>query len=249
MFKEEAADKALSFNNAGVFMLENGHIGVAWNLFKGSLELYRLVEGTQDQMIVDMAAFSTNPYIVHADGHLKQINNGLIERMGATRPDNSTTGNVATQANEDTNEIEANTSSREVDFVFYSPYIYDKGFCIPEVLSAKIGLSSAIVIFNLAMVEQLVNPTSNQAISLYELALSLLVGYPIRAFGVAILNNMGVWRFQNNDIDRAHKCMEMLARAITYLKSTKDIGVEEFQAIQRNIRWILTPTCIASAAA
>lgn len=73
-------------------------------------------------------------------------------------------------------------------------------------------LKSAIVIFNLALVEHTVDRSSGTAISLYELAASLLVNRETSTlFGVALVNNIGIWYYENDVIESSQRCMKYLS--------------------------------------
>jgi hypothetical protein len=81
---------------------------------------------------------------------------------------------------------------------------------------ALMGNDSATIIFNLALVDHLKNPFSDHAIALYELALKLRSGlFKEDVSGIALINNIGVWCYENGDIDSAMNCMSHLSHYVS----------------------------------
>ena len=105
---------------------------------------------------------------------------------------------------------------------------------------------SATIIFNLAIVDHLKNRLSEQAVSLYELAMTLLAGDVVDLLGISLMNNMGVWCYENGDMDGAMACMAHLAG---FMVSCSSIDQAQKDGIQSNIIWLTYPPSPASPAA
>jgi hypothetical protein len=113
----------------------------------------------------------------------------------------------------------------------FVPYLYQEAMLITsQVLNVDDETSQqlimgSIVVFNLALVHQLRDRNCVQASSLYELSASLLqslstaaapsqvlqVTWPLR---LALLNNFGVWCYDNGDGECMITCMEYLRIAL-----------------------------------
>ena len=84
----------------------------------------------------------------------------------------------------------------------------------PLVRAVRSGMESATIIFNLALLDHLNYTASEQAIALYELAISLFrTGsisndeFFVDPLSISLLNNVAVWSYENGDIDGAQACM------------------------------------------
>lgn len=106
----------------------------------------------------------------------------------------------------------------------YSPRLLTKPLLLeapsndPLVRAVRSGKESATIIFNLALLDHLNYTVSEQAIELYELALSL-VRAGIDEFdilSISLLNNIGVWSYENGDIDGAEACMFQLVSILQH---------------------------------
>ena len=119
---------------------------------------------------------------------------------------------------------------------------------IPDTVdSVAARMSSATIIFNLALVDHLSNRFSTQAISLYELASTLISGYPCNTLGLALLNNIGVWCYESGDTTASERCMKELLKLVE--KHGDSMDPRERQGVLNNIHWFLNPHFTASPAA
>ena len=107
--------------------------------------------------------------------------------------------------------------------------------------------ASAAIIFNLALVDHLHNRASRQAISLYELATTLIVGDEVDHLGVSLINNIGVWCHDGGDFAAAQRCMDHLHKILPNCRGF--LSDAEVDGISSNIRSILNPPCSISPAA
>lgn len=83
-----------------------------------------------------------------------------------------------------------------------------------EFASTKSTTMCIKIIFNLALMHHMNDRASMKAYSLYEIALSLLLTLPLPTnsedllLHIAVLNNYGVWYFQNNEYSSMLTCFE-----------------------------------------
>jgi hypothetical protein len=105
------------------------------------------------------------------------------------------------------------------------------------------------VIFNLALVEHMFNRTSPQAVALYELSTSLLVGQVVNELSVALINNIGVWCYENDDIDTAQSCMDHLSRILRNPSGRRLLSDGDCKSVLSNISCMLMPRGTNSPAA
>jgi hypothetical protein len=150
----------------------------------------------------------------------------------------------------------------------YTPYIYacpfvikDKAASVSDIdasLSAR--QASAAIIYNLALVDHLHNRYSRQAISLYELATSLLVDEPVDMLGIALINNIGVWCYETGDVSAAQRCMEHLTFLLPTVsgresspaglpETNRCMSEQDHAALLSNISHVLNPPFSVSPAA
>eukprot|EP00529_Nitzschia_sp_RCC80_P023648 CAMPEP_0113481532 /NCGR_PEP_ID=MMETSP0014_2-20120614/22458_1 /TAXON_ID=2857 /ORGANISM="Nitzschia sp." /LENGTH=470 /DNA_ID=CAMNT_0000375033 /DNA_START=412 /DNA_END=1824 /DNA_ORIENTATION=- /assembly_acc=CAM_ASM_000159 len=93
----------------------------------------------------------------------------------------------------------------------------------PLVQAVRSGMESATIIFNLALLDHLNYTGSEQAIALYELAMSLVrTGsisnneFFVDPLSISLLNNVAVWSYENGDIDGAQACMFKLVSILQH---------------------------------
>ena len=144
-------------------------------------------------------------------------------------------------------------------FTLYTPFIYAKSIKLPEDRNATSiettssttttsRRDSAAIIFNLALVDHMQHRKSKQAVALYELAMTLLTGDAVDILGIALVNNIGVWCYENEDEDGALRCMGHLA---TFVRSN-GVNIEQEmirEGLHSNILFLLNPPFAASPAA
>eukprot|EP00538_Stauroneis_constricta_P009155 CAMPEP_0119567716 /NCGR_PEP_ID=MMETSP1352-20130426/36752_1 /TAXON_ID=265584 /ORGANISM="Stauroneis constricta, Strain CCMP1120" /LENGTH=376 /DNA_ID=CAMNT_0007617003 /DNA_START=150 /DNA_END=1280 /DNA_ORIENTATION=+ len=106
---------------------------------------------------------------------------------------------------------------------------------------------SAMIIFNLALLDQLRNERSAQAVALYELSMTLITGDLVDELGIALVNNIGVWCYQNGDMEGAANCMRHLMHFLN--KCDMSLDVKDKEGLHANVLWILSSPQLASPAA
>jgi hypothetical protein len=138
--------------------------------------------------------------------------------------------------------------------ILFEPYLCSNPFSLPEDASVSqlhdIQFSrsmTAVIIYNLALLNQVRSRSSRQVMSLYELSTSLLVNNENQRVSIAIINNIGVWCFDNGDNAAAQRCMEHLSKFVSCIGGI--VSDDEREGIQRNILWILNPPFTVSPAA
>jgi hypothetical protein len=252
LFTMTAIEKARAFNNAGASLLEAGHGRAAWDLFKGALEVKLESERSSDQQASPHGEIDT--YIRKAEYHIQNLANYRLNNIdtgidsllfdypsmrGGLMPLESSTGCL----------FDPYISCHPFRIVEDEPSITVAG---PSTdLAAKDRMMSAtrattMIIFNLALVDHLYNRSSNHAISLYELASTLMVGEDVGPVGIALINNVGVWCYDNEDVPGSLRCMDHLS---SVLRVCNSVNEEERARLESNIQLMLIPPYSASPAA
>lgn len=243
MCRETAVDKATALNNAGVYCLQARKAQMAWDLFKGALEVKLAIASHRSG--VSKTSPVSNDYIRRAEVHLDRF-----EKDCSPHPSVSSTGfgEVITSG--------SSSPGSPID-VWYEPFLCARPFFIPDRASINDCSSlndlrfdqcaNAAIIFNLALIDHIHNRKSAHAISLYKLATKLMVDNKKKPLGIALINNIGVWNFENGDIDAAQRCMNHLLRILRG-KFTEENSCQQ-KGLLSNIMWVLNPPCTASAAA
>lgn len=113
-----------------------------------------------------------------------------------------------------------------------------------ELVSRK---ESATVIFNLALVDHLRNRASTQAVQLYELAMTLLTGEVVDELGIALMNNIAAWCFENGDSEGTMACLSHLNNFLGACSGLLD--QEQRDGLQANVLWMANSSYVASPAA
>jgi hypothetical protein len=249
--------KAIQFNNAGVSCFRS-HPKKAWELFKGALEIKLAMEKEMNsscECSVKVPFYeqlsSENAYIYRAHTILEEGGDEVADQI-------TDRGEVTLDVVEASRTLLSSTLckrlGKELGDIFYTPFVFSRSFRIPDDFESipPIELArttSAIVIFNLALVEHLFNRTSPQAVSLYELATSLLVGQSVNELGLALINNIGVWCYENDDNDAAQRCMDHLSKILRNPSCRDLITASDRDAVLRNICCMLMPRGTTSPAA
>jgi hypothetical protein len=245
-----AIEKARAFNNAGASLLEAGHGRAAWDLFKGALEVNLASErSSSDQQASHHGEIDT--YVRKAEHHIQNLAN--------YRLNNTNTGTVSIlfgypSMRGGVMPLESSTGCLFDPYISCYPFhIVDEPSVIegPTELTANDRTMSAtrattMIIFNLALVDHLYNRSSNHAISLYELASTLMVGAEVGPVGIALINNVGVWCYDNEDVTGGLRCMDHLSRVLRVCDPVND---EERAKLESNIHLMLIPPYSASPAA
>ena len=133
----------------------------------------------------------------------------------------------------------------------YNPFIYLQPFELPNTSFASTQLTSAVIVFNLGLVHHCASRNSPKTAAFYEIAAALLSSdldlMRSSLLRTAIINNFGVWCYENGEGESTRMCMEHLSRIIDASCTTMSTVVEE--GIRLNIQWLLTPPTGGSPAA
>lgn len=228
-------ERSAEFNNAGVDCFKAGEYRMAWDLFKGALE-YKLLRDNTTRLPQDTTTSShhveSNAYIERAESHLFLMRSKLgsqkyLDPFG---------------------QCMCTRNRQSYDNSLYSPFLFASPIKLGSSQDMTSRKESATIIFNLAIIEHLKNRDSEQAVALYELAMTLLTGDAVDFLGLALMNNIGVWCYENNDQDSALTCMGHVANFVVSCESIVD--EEAMDGLQANILWLLTnPQYTASPAA
>jgi hypothetical protein len=233
---QKMPERSIEFNNAGVECIEAGNLRMAWDFFKGALEVKLSLERTTVPVPKNQEP-ETNTYIEQAETHLSNLK--LVESQ---HPEAALPHGIAPCA-----QSRQAWESFSSDPSLYPPFLFTDPIRLgtnPEISPRK---ESACIIFNLALVDHLKNRCSEQAVALYELAMSLLTGDNVDFLGIALMNNIGVWCYENGDLDGSLKCMGHLSNFVGACDS--EMREDQKDGLQSNILWLAIPPCAASPAA
>lgn len=232
------AQRSIDFNNAGVQCIETGRNRIAWDLFKGALEVKLAIERTGETN-ADMESYQhSNNYIARAEAHLMNL------RSFPTAFDAPQEQELLTSPRMQSIETWEKFSN---DTSLYTPFLFTDPIMLGVDANITTRRESASIIFNLALTEHLKARCSEQAISLYEFSMTLLAGNSVDLLGISLMNNIGVWCYENGDLAGSAKCMGHLVSFTSALSS--ELEQEHIEGLQSNILWLASPSCTASPAA
>jgi len=250
--------RSIQYNNAGVACTDAGYHKIAWELFKGALELRLAMERSGSVMNDDefvLAVQKDNAYIQKAETHLRNITN-YIKTIPSSLPmtpecdaDSDAVRNAPFTSMAQSSGAQVRQSPMECHLTDddFSPFLFRRPMRLSPDIKVPTRKESATVIFNLALVDHLKNRYSEQAVQLYELAMTLLTGDIVDALGIALMNNIGVWCFENGDMDGTLTCMGHLSNFLSSCGSS--ISQEQRDGLHANILWLTNPPFAASPAA
>jgi hypothetical protein len=276
-----------AFNNSGVTCFLAGYPKRALALFKGSLEVQLAIERYKEGNVTSVSAVAHQPCYKDLAQHNPYVT--LAEQVldwwrahAQSQRISSSSSVVAKERSGYRRRSQVQTLlEMETGFHFYNPYIVDRPFRISKTTQKRENggtrSNSATIIFNLALMEQLCDSQSGQALSLYKLAMSLFMWDPHRAATttadaliIALMNNMAVWYYENEQLDAAEHILCQLELTLQlqcppqqYLpnsplapppnphsnSATEQLAVSEYAAIRKNLVNILIPQGSVSPAA
>lgn len=229
-------------------------------LFKGALELKLAIERSLDggasiqkDEVAFVATQSGNSYIQRAEIILRNITN-YTERIPSSRTMIKTPDGIGDCDASSPQAIHGGDSTVSYRSTFvdtmdgmYSPFIFCRPMRLPTNKRLPSRNESATIIFNLALVDHLKNRASQQAVQLYELAMTLLTGEVVDELGVALMNNIGAWCYENGDLEGTMTCIGHLS---IFLGSCSGLlNEEQRDGLQANVLWMTNSSYIASPAA
>lgn len=247
--------RSVQYNNAGVACIEAGYHKVGWELFKGALEVKLALErGTiahEDRNDAQSNSESkVNSYIQKAENHLLNLQKYLsapfasLDRdMDFSQSETPTLGGLSATRE----SSRSKPSMQNLTDDMYIPFLFCKPIELPNDSQLSTRSESATIIFNLALVDHIKNRTSAQVVQLYELAMTLLAGDVVEGLGIALMNNIGVWCYENGDMDSTLVFMRHLSKVL--VASETRLSFQERHGIRSNILWLTNPPIVASPAA
>ena len=253
------SDRSATFNNAGVRMMDVGNQYVALELFRGALESKLSFErnqrpqGTEGGIVQRCVTPDPPDCINRAEDHLANLNTYLSQ---AHPVENQSSQDLLILQLQNGANVVADTMSVPLQSRGYDPYIHMTPFEIPvEPVSTQI--TSSVIVFNLGLVHHALSRTSPKTAAFYEISAALLASMPetpdTALLRVALLNNFGVWCFENGDGESMRSCMEHLSIAIEgdNEESSNCPIIDSIvkQGVRSNIQWLLTPLNGGSPAA
>ena len=221
------------YNNAGVVYMRAGYFRVAWDLFKGALELHLAKEQKRANPDVVLSKMSEK-FIQRADTWYQRL--------------------VSSDLFEDAEEKFSPmlTSEHGEDEYFCHLFLFRDPVEIPGDIPEldKSSFSGLTIILNLALLEHCRNPWSKQVVGLYKLAASLLSGKSSEAgLEIHIINNAGVWYHQNGNVSVAEKYMDRLAEISRTVHLGSWVTPEVVGGLSFNLEWFANPRYKVSPAA
>jgi hypothetical protein len=257
------SDRSAAYNNAGVRVLEAGHGAIAMELFRAALESKLSFERSQtmrDRLAIDAVIvgcrqgqsdaecqYVSLECIRRAEHHLLNLESYLCYS-----PEQVSSADLQQTPDHYTGAVSAIVVPAESRG--YDPYICSTAISIPEHTNVSAQVVSSTIVYNLGLVHLLVNRRTEAAALFFEISATLLSSLPCTPdtllLRIALLNNFGVWCFENGDGESLCTSMEHLA---ILLKFTEDGNGSMdnliWQGVRSNIRRMLTPPDGASPAA
>jgi hypothetical protein len=272
-------DLATHFNNAGVIILQSDeakyHYDVALDLFRGALETKLALEFAhrfpiatgaphggdltllQEQEILERQVFPSpeaTDIIYRAVVHLDHLN--LYLTPTPKPPDFHESSHPQTETVHSLQLLLAPSHAVVPPLASqgYQPYLCTFPFFVAED-SALSAVASSVIVYHLGLVHQLMERHSVKTADFYTISAALLASeVQARAtilLRISLLNNFGVWCFENGDGESMRVCMEHLSTALQGEENEDGCLIESevIASIRRNILWLLTPPNGASPAA
>jgi tetratricopeptide (TPR) repeat protein len=240
------ADRSRAYNNAGVACLESGREEIALDLFRGALEAKLSYERSQQSYHVETNQRCVTPDCLStAEDHLANLPSYLRQPSPEPSP----------QGVEPMSSSRAPTTTDLVPLESrgYIPYLYAQPFAFQS-NSTSTQLTSAIIVFNLGLVYQLMGRSAQKAAAFYEISAALLANEPdfidttCTLVRIAMMNNFGVWCYENGEEESLRTCMERLAVVLDCSAGTT-MTMEVQEGVRSNIRLFTAPPSGASPAA
>ena len=202
------------------------------------------VERGEKQGLSDECVLNTmnNSYVNKAAGHLLNVDSYLT----ATVMTPTITPPPPPSTDSTTSRYQQIGHVPPSEFL-YSPYLYCHPIRLQEDADSSSRRESATIIFNLALVDHMKHRCSEQAVALYELAMTLMTGDTVDILGIALVNNIGVWCYETGDIDGALTCMVHLSSFLS-AGSALLVDQEEKEGLNSNILWLTQPPFASPAA-
>jgi len=250
------------YNNAGVRCFNAKRMTEAWDLFTAALEINKYVCGKGRQSSFVSASKEQDlplPSVIRARAHLENIESIIANASTA-----EVIASTAEQPHRGTTPFVSDASGPSL---IVNPLVIGEGrggapleqpFDANSCSDSCNRYTSAIIIFNLGLVEQLRSRSSKQALSLYHLATALLSGGSDSQrgasangrndeLGVALTNNVAVWYFDIGDFVASQKCIEHLLSVLEASSPILDKAVAERASF--NVKMLLFSRFFCSPAA
>jgi hypothetical protein len=271
------ADLTTHFNNAGVIILQSDeakyHYDVALDLFRGALETKLALEFAQKRFpiatdtshndltfllqTIERQVFPSpeaTEVIQRAVVHLDHLN--LYLTPTPKPPDNVPESRQPIETVRSLQLLFAPSSTVVPPLASqgYQPYLCTFPFFVAED-SAFSAVASSVIVYHLGLVHQLMERHSVKASDFYTISAALLASeVQTRAtilLRISLLNNFGVWCFENGDGESMRVCMEHLSTVLQGEENEDGCLIEAkiIASLRRNILWLLTPPIGVSPAA
>jgi hypothetical protein len=247
-------DRSAIYNNAGVRVLlaDVGNHVAALELFGGALEAKRTTELTQGAPEGPTRPRPPLDCVRRAEVHLQSLSSYLTASASQQALSVGELREILPQhgsTNAGSDMIIVPLSSRG-----YDPYLYKIPFNIADDQQESPLLSSSAIVFNMGLVHQMISRTAPKTADFYAIAASILSIPPLLSdtllIRIALLNNLGVWCFENGEGDSMRTCMEQLSMVTSEEEADATaIDASVLAGARSNIQWLLTPLNGGSPAA
>jgi hypothetical protein len=259
-------DLSSAYNNAGTRIMETrgGNRAVALELFRAALECMRLTERQELAAMAndledpvpeeddDLTVSASEDCLRRADMILRDLDSFLVP--GQDQPSAEGGSASFTTPLQDSPSNHINALIVPIRSRGYDPYVYARPFCFSTDTLVLPHIRSGMIVFNLGLAHQAINRESLLASNFYELSASMVSSMPLTLDTVllrlALLNNLGVWSFENGDGESMCTCMEHME---VLVETARDIGSRMdpavFNGIRENIQELLAPSHGGSPAA
>jgi hypothetical protein len=246
---ETPMDRSYLYNNAGVRMMGSGNIVVALDLFRGALESKLSYERAQHNGNALLAAIPlpiqrcVTPDLSEMLCDLSDDSDNDVAMSVSAMEDNEATSRfLVLQGTSIGTSTPNRADAAEVVGQEYSPFFFQSPFELavePHLSSTE--LTSSTIVFNLGLVHHHQNRNSPRAAAFYEISAALLANEPDSMDSVllkiALLNNFGIWCFENGDSESLRTCMDHLATVVENCAFRLNPTIA--QGVRANVAWIM----------
>ena len=248
-------DRSYLFNNAGVRMMGEGNFVVALDFFRGALEsklAYERTNGPFGNVNAAQPLLLLNQRCVTPssdEGDSPEMESDP-QPPPEPEPNIDSEGEPRISPAPDTSNNDDMSTPVPAESRGYQPFLFRHPFELPDGLTST-ERTSATIVFNLGLVHHLQSRTSERAAAFYEISAALLATEPdspaSTLIKIALLNNFGIWCYENGDGESLRTCMEHLSAVVERISFP--LSPDVARGVHANVQWLLTPPNGGSPAA
>ena len=233
--------KALEYNNAGVRCLAANKMGPACDLFRASLVYKYAFETGHYNGNDDNGDPSTSVLLQSAEAYLNNLDAVLAGACECSNDKLNSSPYAGFQ-------IERVNDARTMRLCVTPILVSEHALRVADALrqdTVESREASAAIIYNLALAEHCLCATSPQAITMYELASTLVdTNVPTRLV-LSLMNNIAVYLYENGDVDYSRIFMCYLSRLLD--DDSRTLTLKELRGMEANVG-VLSPYFASPAA-